>query len=129
MRVTLEQANAYFAERLHSAAWEQATDTERLRALATAGRQVGALDLAVGVDAPPIRVLREAICEQALWLLEHSGADRERARAIAGGVTSRRVGDAGESYSERKAGQHGTLAPEASAILGPYLRRRSGGIR
>lgn len=120
--IPLEWANAYFAGRIFSDAWDNASTVNKTKALATAETQIKTLSL----NSPPAGVYREAICLQALHLLELSDSDRERSRAVTQGVTSRRVGDAGETYNK----SHCSLIdPEALAVLKRYFRRRSGGIR
>jgi hypothetical protein len=131
MRITVEDAGEYFANRLHAEAWAQASMADKRRALTTAEAQVTAL-LASADNRPPSEHWRMAVCEQALWLLELTAGDLERACAMVQGVTSRRAGDAAETYNEQKATRHSgglTFAPMVLAVLSRYVSRRTGALR
>lgn len=119
--VSMAKAVEYFAGRLHTEAWDQATEDARQRALLHAGRVISALPLRMPV---PQDIIIPAICEQALYLLELSTADLERVRAQRMGVSSRTVGDAHESYT----GYRGLLSLEVKGLLGAYFQRRAGRI-
>ncbi|MEW6661962.1 MAG: hypothetical protein ACOY9Y_09745 [Bacillota bacterium] len=127
MAVTITQADAYFQNRLHAEPWESADPITKEKALATAEQDINMLPLAKGLHASPMVILRAAICEQALWLLGQTKSDRERMRAIEQGVTSRKVGDAGETYSERLNEHH--ISPKSRALLRFYINKTTGGIR
>lgn len=67
---TIEQAEAYFAARLHSEAWRAATEEERDIALVQASRLFNLyLVWREPVDDPP-EALVAATCEMALYLLQ-----------------------------------------------------------
>lgn len=131
MAPTLVQANAYFDTRLHAEAWDSASASDRNKAIATADREISALLRYHANASAPVPIYNEAVCEQALWLLRNTEGDLKLIRAIAQGVTSRRVGDAGETYNEQKALKTGgmDISPQAMLLLQPFLLRRTGGIR
>lgn len=121
--IPLQWAEAFFDERIFNDAWLNADDAKRKAALVTAETQIKTLTL----RSPPASVYRTAVCLQALYLLEKTPHDRKRDRDVADGVTSRRVGDAGETYNKEYS--TGLIDPEALAVLKRYIRRRAGGIR
>lgn len=123
--ITLEQAQEYFDAHLHAEAWGSSTSNQE-RALKQAEREITRLPL----SRPHSSALRDAICEQALWLLEQTSEDMGRRKAIEGGVTSRSIGDTSESYRESSIRRDAhEIAPKAMAILKPYKMRRTGGLR
>lgn len=126
-QVDLATANSYFASRLYSDAWDGATDANKTKALATAERQVRAIPLRADV---PGAALTAAVCEQALWLLSSSAADRALEAKLARGLTGRTVGSASESYSGASGGRAVSIAPEAMAAIAEWVMRgRVGELR
>jgi len=123
-------ADAYFETRLHSEAWEQASPTDRVKALATAERQIGTLALR---DDVPAGAKSDAVCEQALWLLAATDYQRKRDADMARGIIGRGVGEAHE-YSaldvvRRRMGGI-QICPEAQSLLGEWLMQyRMGELR
>jgi hypothetical protein len=134
--VTLAEAEAYFAGRLHTGPWMSASQTDRERALLMAARALerlswhgqrassvqtlswprigapGAKDGAV----PP--VVREAQCEEALaWLTP--ALVRRRVLRLAG-VTAAQTGPAREGY--HPAGDEPLLSAEARLLLVGWVR-------
>jgi len=121
--VSIAQAEQYFNGRLHAETWTSAAGEDKQKALTHAERDVRTLSFV----NPPTDILTAAICEQALFLLSLSTADKERYRAQTLGVSFRWVGDAREDYK----GLASFISPHAEIILARYLRkhRRIGGIR
>lgn len=111
-------ADSYFATKLHSESWDQATQTDRAKALATAERQIGSIRLRQDV---PGSALTAATCEQALWLLSSSAADRALEAKLARGLTGRTVGSASESYASGQGGPYSAIAPEAMASISEWV--------
>lgn len=119
-------ADAHFETRLHSEAWEQASPTDRVKALATAERQIGTLQLH---ELTPSNVRNDAICEQAIWLLAASDYHRKLESDLARGLVSRSVGSASEQYTPCAAGRI-PLAPMALALLDGWRQQyRIGDLR
>ncbi len=118
----IDQATEYFGNRLYTEAWDTATTTEKEKALAHAERMIRALEYGTN---PPARMMRQAIFEQALFLLETTASDRERIRAQQTGVRFRWVGDAREDYT----GAPMLVAPEAMTVLSKYIQRRHGRLK
>lgn len=127
--VTLQEAEEYFATRIYSEAWAEATEQTKERVLQTATYRVDALpfkgrklDPAQEMAFPrdfmqgiPTR-LKYAVCEEALSLLERE-ADPDK------GLISISIGDASETYSEAVAKQRikDRVCPTARSLLEPYL--------
>ena len=119
-------ADAYFETRLHSEAWEQASTSDKAKALATAEREIGTLQLH---ELTPGAVRNEAICEQAVWLLAATDYQRKLESDLARGLVSRSVGSASEQYTPRAAGRI-PLAPLALALLDGWMQQyRMGDLR
>jgi hypothetical protein len=119
-------ADAYFETRLHSEAWEQASTSDKAKALATAEREIGTLQLH---ELTPGAVRNEAICEQAVWLLAATDYQRKLESDLARGLVSRSVGSASEQYTPRAAGRI-PLAPLALALLDGWMQQyRMGELR
>lgn len=123
--VTVAEASEYFSAHLFADAWNAAAGTRRLAALAQAERDIMSLNFPRGVGGPPYRTVQNAICEQALFLLQRTPSDRERARAQQAGVKSRGVGDAREDYNCKIQ----RISPDALQYLQGYVQRRLGSIR
>lgn len=67
---------------------------------------------------------KDAVCEQALWLLQQTPYEVHRARQMAQGVASTGTGSASESYAPAAVNlaRHGrTMSPDAIRILAPVL--------
>lgn len=74
-------------------------------------------------DAIPSDV-KDAVCEQALFLLNQTAYDRHRAMAQAAGVNQTSAGSASEGVdpSQVTKGQWGPrMSPEATRLLSPYI--------
>jgi hypothetical protein len=146
--VTLQEAEAYFAERLRVDAWTGASDADKEKALLTACRHLERhrycdgggpaftdprqrlafprkRDTNAAGDHIIPQPVKDAQCEEALALLGR-GAEQERRRALqAAGVMSFSVDGLSESYGPGSAGQ--TLeSAEARSLLAPYICR--GGV-
>lgn len=108
--VSVEWADAFMAKRLGaSTAWPSDADTKEA-ALETAENDLAA---AFG-DVPDTDTGKKAVCEQALFRLVNTGADR-RAALQAQGVTS--AGIVQESYAQG-AGYKIPVCAYARAVLG-----------
>jgi hypothetical protein len=130
MAITVAEADAYFATRLHSDAWDQADHTTKAKALATAERHINALRLREDADQ---QARTEAICEQALWLLSATAYQRTREAEMARGIIGGGVGDANEYSSDmivRKKMAGVQICPEALSRLSEWIvRYRMGDLR
>lgn len=128
--VTLEEANTYFASRLHAEAWTSATDTDKQKALDMATRAIDRTPVK-GVKAtydqvnqfpryPDTEVpqaVKDACCEEALALLERGNSQRRKLQAE--GVTSVSIGGLSETYAVGSG--RGLLSQEAKELLRPWL--------
>jgi hypothetical protein len=146
--VTLAEAEAYFAERIHSDAWAGASEADREKALLTTCRRLERLRYWDGnqpaftdprqrltfprtrdVDADGSYIIpqpvKDAQCEESLALLSR-GAEQERRRSLqAAGVTSFSVEGLSESYAPGAVQQ--TLgSAEARTLLASLICR--GGV-
>lgn len=113
----LSAANAYFQTRVHSSAWTQASNADKIAALATAENQINTLPISNFADQG--RVTR-AIYEQALFLLRMESTET-REDLQARGVASVSIsGGASETFKNR----YGfPIAPMAQSYLSGCLRR------
>ena len=133
--ITLAEAEAYFAERLHADAWAGTSESDKEKVLLTACRHLERLRYWDGnqpafsdprqrltfprtrdVDADGRYIIpqpvKDAQCEEALALLNR-GAEQERRRSLqAAGVTSFSVEGLSESY-----------APGALSAVNVYSRK------
>lgn len=104
--VTVAGANTYFAGRLNTSAWDNASDIDRQKALSQAERQLepyrGRTD---GIR------FSYAVYEQALWLLQND----QRAELQQAGVKGLSLGSMSEQFDT--AGRDPTIAPQAWAYL------------
>lgn len=127
---TIEYANGYFAGRLHSEAWEGATETDKEKALRQAtkaidrqplkGRKTDAGQVLAFPRYPDEEILetvKEACCEEALELLERGNSQRRKLQQE--GVQSFALGNMSETFSTG-AGK-GLLSQEAKELLRPWL--------
>lgn len=113
----LAGANSYFQTRLNSQAWENASTTDREKALATAERQLESYK-----DRVDTARFYYAVYEQALWLLQGD----QRGELQQAGVQSMSLGKLSETYKLN--GRDPAIAPQAWAYLrGPSLK--VGGLR
>lgn len=125
--VTAAEATQYFATRLDSEAWEKADDLTRGAALATATRRINMQRLRrkwTGPDNAP-QAVKDACCEEALFLLAMSADDKMTQRKQALGIVGASVGDANEYAQQsvvqaRAQGAQRLLSPDARALLAPY---------
>lgn len=143
--VTLGEAEAYFAARFDSDAFGELDPADQEKALLQATREVDrrrfkgcrhyisqALkfprqypyhrenpDSGTGVEIP--RSVKEATCEQALWIAQHkeTGGRNTRQKLQAQGVTQSRVGNVAESFD----GTQRSLCPEARELLERWIDR------
>ncbi|MGH2628625.1 MAG: DnaT-like ssDNA-binding protein [Anaerolineales bacterium] len=163
--LSLTDAETYFSRRLRATAWEDAGKRDKIKALLQAARDIDALPYkgnryTIGFDSgstltQPLafprsymvdsaglayvpQAIKDAQCEQAIWLLsrESTGADR-RARLQAQGVSAFSVEGMTESYragAGLSAHPWSRLAPEAQRLLGRHVAwdlavARAGGTR
>lgn len=118
MAVDLATATTYMLTRLNTAAWDNASQTDREKALAMAERTLA--DYQYRVEAERYN---NALCEQALWLLQGD----VRAELQQAGVTYAMIGGrTTEMYSSRR---DPTIAPQAWALLRGPGGPKSGGVR
>jgi hypothetical protein len=134
---TTEEANTYFASRLHIEAWMRASTCDKGKALDMATRAIDRTPLK-GVkasydqanqfprypDTTVPQAVKDATCEQALWLLSLTEYERHRNRQHAMGIIGGSVGDANEYSSAeivRRKMQGVALCPEAREFLKPWL--------
>ncbi|HPT70886.1 MAG TPA: hypothetical protein PLE74_01230 [Candidatus Cloacimonadota bacterium] len=133
--ITVVDAQAYFSERLHTDAWDDASDTDKLKALIMATRAIDKLNF-IGDKADPDQELqfprgddenvptaiKEATCELALRLLDDVDADMEieNTRINSNGISSIQ-----NTYDARVVQDYvlaGIPSPTAWHLLAPYLR-------
>jgi hypothetical protein len=129
--VTIEEAAAYFNDRLHVDPWTEAGNSDKQAALSMATRAIDRL-LLKGWKANPDQALafprypdanvptavKDACCEVALTLLEQGG-DNKRRRLQQEGVQSFTLGSMSETYVPG-AGR-GLISQEAKELLRPWL--------
>ena len=128
--VTVEEANEYFAGRLHAESWGQADDSTKEKALKQATKEIDRMPLigrkAVSEQAlafprhPEIKIpeaVKEACCEEALALLESGKSQRRKLQQE--GVQSFTLGNMSETFAAG-AGK-GLLSQEAKELLRPWL--------
>ena len=128
--VTLEEANTYFASRLHAEAWTAAADVDKQKALKQATRAIDR-QLLIGRKTNPEQELafprypdtevpeavKEACCEEALAILESGNSQRRKLQQE--GVQSFSLGNMSETFAAG-AGK-GLLSQEAKELLRPWL--------
>lgn len=127
---TTEEANEYFAERLHAESWGQADDSTKDKALKQATRTIDRQPLR-GRKTDPEQELafprypdtevpeavKEACCEEALAILESGNSQRRKLQQE--GVQSFSLGNMSETFAAG-AGK-GLLSQEAKELLRPWL--------
>lgn len=138
--VTLEEANEYLAGAYRVEAWTGASEADREAALITASRQIDRQPLrgAKAAADQPLQFPRagqsevpeaviQAVCEQALFLLQQSEYDRMRELAMQQGVGSVSIGDASETIDLAvvlRRMSTTALCPAAQELLRPWLAGR-----
>ena len=143
--VTTTEADEYFGARLRIEAWEEASPEERETALEMATRMIDAQRL-VGRRAEEDQELafprktmtktgwwsseevpqdiKDACCEQALFLLELTPYERRRMRQHELGVVSQQIGEVTERSSAALVmynQQNMKMCKEAMQLLKPYI--------
>ena len=132
--VTLETADYYFDERLDSDVWTATEEAQKECALICASRKLDNLNYLgdkknAGQPMAFPRVfgqnegipadIEQAVCEEALALLENGDSVHTKNRAM--GIQSVTLGSASVSYSEMK--QEGLLSSEAYRLVSKWLRK------
>jgi hypothetical protein len=128
--IDIEEANEYFAGRLHAEVWEQADESTKEKALKQATRQIDRQPLKgrKATDEQELafprypdtelpEAVKEACCEEALALLERGNSQRHKLQQE--GVQSFSLGNMSETYAAG-AGR-GLLSQEAKELLRPWL--------
>lgn len=136
--------DAYFAERLNSAAWDSADSTNKEKALKHATRMIDLLPLVdVKCDDTQAREfprsvddgcadesgdvpaeVQDACCEIAIALLENKSLEQLSSNS---GIKSKRVGDASQSYADGRGRMAladdnlGLPSPTAARMLAPWI--------
>jgi hypothetical protein len=127
---TIEEANEYFAGRLHAESWGETSDADKEKALRRATKQIDRQPLA-GRKTTDVQELafprypddevpgavKEACCEEALALLERGNSQRRKLQQE--GVQSFTLGNMSETYVP--GGGRGLLSQEAKELLRPWL--------
>lgn len=127
---TIEYADEYFNNRLHTESWFEADDSTKAKALKQATRAIDR-QLLKGRKTNPKQELafprypdtevpeavKEACCEEALTLLERGNSQRRKLQQE--GVQSFTLGNMSETYITG-AGR-GMLSQEAKELLRPWL--------
>ena len=127
---TIEEANEYFAGRLHAERWGQADESTKEKALKQATRAIDR-QLLRGRKTNPEQELafprhpdteipkevQEACCEEALAILESGNSQRRKLQQE--GVQSFSLGNMSETFAAG-AGK-GLLSQEAKELLRPWL--------
>ena len=116
--ITLEEAYDYFGyERIFSEEWLMASTDAQERSLKMATNQINRLKFSTYSDANKEKYFKNAICEQAIYLIQTQNT--QRSRLIEQGVTSFSVEGLSESYDVSKASKK--ICSEAMEYLKPYL--------
>lgn len=127
---TIEEANEYFAGRLHAERWGETSDADKEKALRQATKEIDR-QLLKGRKATDTQELafprypdteipeavKEACCEIALALLERGNSQRRKLQQE--GVQSFTLGNMSETYAPG-AGR-GLISQEAKELLRPWL--------
>ena len=128
--IDIDEANEYFAGRLHAESWSETSDADKERALRQATKAIDR-QLLKGRKATDTQELafprypdteipesiKEACCEIALALLERGNSQRRKLQQE--GVQSFTLGNMSETYAPG-AGR-GLLSQEAKELLRPWL--------
>ena len=128
--IDIEEADEYFAGRLHAESWGQADDETKEKALKQATREIDRQPLKgrKATDTQELafprypdteipEAVKEACCEEALALLERGNSQRRKLQQE--GVQSITLGNMSETYAAG-AGK-GILSQEAKELLKPWL--------
>lgn len=134
---TVDEANAYFAERLRTDAWDDASAEDQEKALKMATRAIERLNFAGekadenqemqfprGEDTEVPQDVKDACCEEALALLSVVTTSTQ-SPADAARIKRKKIGDAEEEYDTSlvsDATMNGMLSYEAWVLLTPYFR-------
>ena len=127
---TIEEANEYFAGRLHAEVWEQADDETKEKALKQATKTIDRQPLRGRKTNPEQELafprhpdteipaaVKEACCEEALAILERGNSQRRRLQQE--GVQSFTLGNMSETYAPGNG--RGLLSQEAKELLRPWI--------
>ena len=118
INITLEEAYDYFNyERIFSDEWLIASSENQDRSLKMATNQINRLKFSTYSDANKEKYFKNAICEQAIYLIQTQNT--QRSRLMEQGVTSFSVEGLSESYDVSKASKK--ICSEAMEYLKPYL--------
>jgi len=133
--LTIVEAQTYFDERLDTEAWDDATDTDKLKALKMATRSIDALSYVGelvdedqehqfprGDDTTVPDAINEASCDEALSLLDNKDPDMEYENL---GMISQGYANVRSTYDRSSVPMHltaGIVSPSAWRKLKPYLR-------
>lgn len=129
MYATIAECSTYADGSLqHASVWAAADTQTRTRALTTATRRIDTVRLLL-IESPLQQAIKDACCEEALFLLAMTPEDIERERLMAIGMVGRSAGDANEHAQQsvvqaRATGGGGLLSPAARGLVAPLQRRR-----
>jgi hypothetical protein len=128
--IDIEEADEYFAGRLHAESWGQADDETKEKALKQATREIDqqplkgrktetsqTLAFPRYPDSEVPEAVKDACCEVALALLERGNSQRRKLQQE--GVQSFSLGNMSETYAAG-AGR-GLISQEAKELLKPWL--------
>jgi len=128
--IDIEEADEYFAGRLHAESWGQADNSTKEKALRQATREIDRQPLTGRKtdtsqtlafprypDTEVPEAVKEACCEVALALLERGNSQRRKLQQE--GVQSFSLGNMSETFAAG-AGK-GLLSQEAKELLRPWL--------
>lgn len=136
--ISVADANTYFEDRLDADEWINADDTVKAKALITATRSIDREPLigkkysddqtlqfprlTDGASIP--QIVKDACCEEALFLLQMTSYQKKREREHALGMVGASIGDASEyaqqSIVQQKTKGRGVYSPIAKQLLKPY---------
>lgn len=149
--INLSDADDYFESRLNSGSWEDATDTEKKKALITATKQIDYNNF-IGVkydvdqtlefprkyfhqiepfyrydqeivDGEVPQEVKDATCEEAIALLEKNNDIAQKQRA---GIESESIGDTSRSYNsdvvKQRAGGKKLESAKAMSLLRGHIK-------
>ena len=128
--IDIEEADEYFAGRLHAESWSGADSETKEKALRQATKEIDRMpirgrktDISQSLafprypDTEILEAVKEACCEEALALLERGNSQRRKLQQE--GVQSFSLGNMSETYITG-AGK-GLLSQEAKELLRPWL--------
>lgn len=133
--LSVANAQLYFNERLHTDAWDDASDADKLKALIMATRAIDKLNF-IGEKADPDQdlqfprgddvnvpiAIQEAICELAMRFLDDIDADMEIENVR---IQENSISSINNTYDARVVADYvlaGIPSPTAWQLLAPYLR-------